>query len=154
MLDITIPYQMLTSPERLRGSTAWKRKCLNTNVSRTLLLFSEEGKGLAGPFLVDIDSSEYEHDAQGHREDLEQALAVARLVGSLLKNRWGVIHADLRLFFSRRNRFNFEVRPTALGITGDVNAQMQGSERLQHELRDELKANGFANYVERVYGQK
>ena len=130
----------------------WKQICLNTNVYRSLLLFSKKGENLAGPFLVDIDSLATDDTAGPIRADLGQALTVAREIGSLLLDQWHLPQPDLRLFFSGRKGFNFEVRPNALGITGNGRAQMQASERLQRRLKDELKAKGIPNCVDRVYG--
>lgn len=132
----------------------WRKHWQNTNVYRSLLLFNEEHDGIVGPFLVDIDNSEYDEQAGAYTEDLERAHTVARMVALLLKNRWRVAKTDMRIFFSGRKGFNFEVRPGALGIAGDLDSQLLACERLQAELREVLRAEGILDGVDRVFGPR
>ena len=131
---------------------SWRQHWQNTNVYRSLLLFNEEKDGVVGPFLLDIDSSAYDEQAMAYTEDLNEAHTVARMAALLLNDQWEVAETDIRVFFSGRKGYNFEVRPGTLGIDGDLNNQLLACERVQAKLRDELKAEGVANLVDRVFG--
>ena len=131
----------------------WRQHWQNTNVYRILLLFNKEKDGIVGPFLVDIDFA-YDFQALAYTEDLNKAHTVARLVALLLNNQWEVAKTDIRVFFSGRKGFNFEVRPRALGIAGDLKTQQLACERVQTKLRDALKAEGIVGLVDRVFGPR
>ena len=130
----------------------WRQHWQNTNVYRSLLLLNEEKDGVVGPFLLDIDSSEYDEQTLAYTEDLAQAQDAARRVALLLIDHWGVVSGDIKVFFSGRKGFNFEVRPTALGIAGDLKSQLLVCERAQEKLRDALRAEGISDLVDRVFG--
>ena len=116
----------------------WRARCSETNVYRSLKLFSaqEEGDVLLGPFLVDIDNSEWDDAGEALREDLVDALDVTRRVTSILTDRWQISESDLRIFFSGRKGFNVEVRPEALGISGDQAERLRMSFEKLRDLTD------------------
>lgn len=106
----------------------WRSLCNNTNVYRTLELFtSSTGQGeIFGPFLVDIDNSK---QVDGYEENLDDALFVACRVADFLIKHWQLSERDLRVFFTGRKGFNIEVRPSALGIGGTLENQIKFSRK-------------------------
>ena len=139
----------------------WRSLCNNTNVYRTLKLFaSTTGQGeILGPFLVDIDNSNWK---DGYEEDLNDALVVARKVIAFLKIHWNLNDRDIRIFFSGRKGFNIEIRPLALSIAGSAADQIKlSSGKLQEIINhfgtgsntvsknttiDQIYGNRFTNY--------
>lgn len=147
---------------RLNFLKEWRSLCNNTNVYRTLELFtSDTGQSeILGPFLVDIDNSNWK---DGYEENLRDALLVARRVVDFLSRHCKLRDRDLRVFFSGRKGFNIEVRPQALGIDGPVAQQKRlSAEKLQEIVNhfgtgsntvsckdttiDQIYGNRFSNY--------
>jgi len=123
----------------------WKDLCGNVNVYRSLQLFAPPGEdagSVLGPFLIDIDNSEWDDDLGGFRENLQDALDVARRAVGVLNTGWALRNNDLRVFFSGRKGFNFEIRPSAPGIKGSAPEQLEKSWELQDRIRSELQAQG------------
>lgn len=101
----------------------WKSKCANTNVFRSLSLFSAEHNGdeLLGPFLMDIDRQH--KSGKGYVMNLNEALEdTRRLTKEYL---YKLKDSDFRIFFSGHKGFNIEVRPEALGIVSLNNRRKQ-----------------------------
>ena len=134
------------SEEKVRCPTTfletWKARCANSNVYRSLQLFAsaENGEALLGPFLIDIDNSTWDESTELYRENLQDALDVARRAAKLLTTRWGISTRDLRIFFTGRKGFNLEVRPSTLGIQGSHHQQLEESSKKLSTLVDELRA--------------
>lgn len=103
----------------------WRKAGGDVNVYRTLTLFNnKEEPVLLGPFLIDIDNSQLAKN--GYKEDLEDALKVARATIQLLRGKpYAIEENDLRLFFTGRKGFNIEIRPFSLGIRTDANFEQQ-----------------------------
>ena len=136
----------------IESLATWRQRWQNVNVYRSLMMFNGEGEAVLGPFLVDIDSSEYDDQTSAYRDDIATAQAVAMEVASFLVDRLRVGESDMRVFFSGRKGFNFEVRTHALGVGGDLNAQMERCERIQTDIIDELSTKGILHQVDRVFG--
>jgi hypothetical protein len=119
----------------------WREKFANVNIYRSLTLFSAEKEQLVGPFIIDVDNC---------NEDLEDALAVTRMILSTIVNRFSIDVTDLKLFFTGHKGFNFEVRPCALGINGTYANQLKQSSELRSKIIKEItsgKSQGSANQV-------
>ena len=123
----------------------WRGKCANTNVFRSLSLFTaKQGGGkLQGPFVIDIDREDYV-SGKGYRQNLDDALEATRqLVREYLR---GLQESDFRVFFTGHKGFNIEVRPQALGITCTRNRQQQFEHRRNY-------INGFFgnSFVDKIH---
>jgi len=138
--------------------TKWRSVCNNTNVYRTLKIFTSN-QGVArflGPFLVDIDSSNWK---DGYEENLGDALDVARKVVHFLIVDWGLRAGDIRIFFSGRKGFNIEIRPQALGIVGSVADQLMLSAKKRQEIVEQLDVcnntiSSAGTRIDPVYGDR
>ena len=131
----------------------WRRVCNDINVHRTLTLFDKGGEAiLLGPFLIDIDNSQW---TDGYQEDLEDALQVAQSTIRLLKTEFAIHENDLRVLFTGRKGFNIEVRPSSLGIRmdGTVDAQVKVSRRKLEKIRDAVRSSRGTT-IDRIYGGK
>jgi len=93
----------------------WRGICSNTNVFRSLSLFSalQDGEELLSPFLIDIDREEYKR-GKGYVQNLDEALEATRQI--VKEHLCELKEGDLRIFFTGHKGFNIEVRPQALGI--------------------------------------
>ena len=122
----------------------WKDQCGNSNVYRSLRVFSslDNVREELGPFLIDIDNSDWDDRTDAYKEDLRDALDVARRAARVLIRQWTVKSDDLRVFFTGRKGFNLEVRPSALEIKGSYNQQLQKSMELLNRISDQLRAEG------------
>lgn len=109
----------------------WQSLCNNTDVYRTLELFTSDiGQSkILGPFLVDIDNANWN---DGYEENVRDAFLVTRRVMDFLSRHCKLRNQDRRVFFSGRKGFNIEVRPQAIGIDGPVVQQIRlSAEKLQ-----------------------
>jgi hypothetical protein len=109
----------------------WRSKCSNTNVFRSLKLFSaaHHGDELLGPFLIDIDRQQGRPN-KGYVMNLDEALEdTRRLVQRCLCK---LREDDYRIFFSGHKGFNIEVRPQALGIVSSDEQQQQFTNMRAH----------------------
>ncbi len=116
----------------------WRSVCQNTNVYRTLRLFSASSRrdSILGPFVVDID-----HDEKGNLED---ALEAARQTVKLCVEQWNMTEEDCQVFFSGHKGFNIEIRPEALGIAASVERQIELSwQKLDLIIRTLRQRNGL-----------
>lgn len=138
----------------------WRNVCNDTNVYRTLKVFDRNtGEALLlGPFLMDIDSSGYETNYKGYKENLSDALITTRNVAEHLIKDMGITLKDMRIFFSGRKGFNIEVHPQTLGIKGSVSKQIELSYKKQDEI---IKAVEVINtddvahtQLDKVYGNR
>lgn len=127
----------------------WRERCTNTNVYRSLKLFStmEGSSALMGPFLVDIDNSQWSASGDALEENLEDALDVTCRTVKLLTSKWQISERDFKVFFSGRKGFNIEIRPWALGITGNFINQLRLSFEKQNEIMKILTTKQFNNTV-------
>lgn len=111
---------MLAGEKRypLEFISQWKRGFKNINVFRsyTLYISDTDGKGIIGPFLLDVDRT-LEKDG-GYIADLRKALEDTRLLVkkycSNLKNE------DYRIFFTGHKGFHIEIHPRAISIPPNV----------------------------------
>jgi hypothetical protein len=136
----------------------WQSLCNNTNVYRTLELFtSDTGQSeILGPFLVDIDNTNW-NDV--YEENLRDALLVTRRVMDFLSRHCKLRNQDRRLFFSGRKGFNIEVRPQALGIDGPVVQQIRlSAEKLQEIINHFGTGINIVSCegtnIDRIYGDR
>lgn len=137
------------APERKRYrpdfTAEWRQRCQNSNIYRSLQLFSSErgDEAALGPFLLDIS-----HPA-GDNEGLNDAWDVTRKALTLLRRVWLLPEQSLRLFFTVRRGFNLEVRPAVLGIGGPYARQLESSWHTLRQLTGSLKGEtgGPANQV-------
>jgi len=143
---------------RLDFLNQWRSLCNNTNVYRTLELFaSDKGQSeVLGPFLVDIDNSNWK---DGYEENLGDALAVTCTVVEFLSKHWKLSERDLRVFFSGRKGFHIEVRPEALSMAGSVADQLKLSAEKRQEIiehfgtRNNIVSSG-GTLIDPVYGDR
>ncbi len=142
----------------------WRHTCGNSEVFRTLELCpsreAQEG-ALLGPFLIDIDNSDWD---DGYREDLEDALRVTRQVIEFVTDSWKLSAQDFRIFFTGRKGFNVEIQPGALQISGALASQIDMSGKRQEAAIQYLRSqnrvkdqNGNAvsdrrTFIDRIYG--
>lgn len=115
---------------RLEFIDQWKRKCENTNVFRSLNLFTgeQDGEELVGPLVLDIDRERGDW-GKGYTQNLDDALEAARkLVKEYL---FRLKDDDFRIFFTGHKGFNIEVRPQALGIASNRNREQGFDHRLK-----------------------
>jgi hypothetical protein len=106
----------------------WRDKCANTNVFRSLSLFTTEQdrEELLGPFVIDIDR-ENDETNRGYVQDLNKALEDTR---KLVKEYLCKFNEDdFRIFFTGHKGFNIEVCPQALGIVSLDNRRRQFREK-------------------------
>lgn len=144
----------------------WRSACHETNVYRTLKLFSErpDQEPILGPFLVDIDNQDW---TNGYSENLGDALSIAKQTVAFLTTDWHLAaNSDLRVFFSGRKGFNVEIRPSSLGIHGAVWQQVELSSQKLDEIIAHLRnQNGVTatdsnvvsqhlTQVDRIYGNR
>ena len=122
----------------------WIDQCSNTNVYRSLQIFRslDSNDSTLGPLLIDIENSDWDDNAGAYKENLEDALDVARRAARVLTGQWHIKTDDLRVFFTGRKGFNLEIRPSALGIGGSYSQQLKKSFEMQNQIRDELRAEG------------
>jgi hypothetical protein len=137
----------------------WRNACNNINVYRTLKIFNKDSGEAAflGPFIVDIDNE---------KENLEDALGVARQAVDFIIKHYNLGKDDLRIFFTGHKGFNIEVRPEALRIDGSITYQIELSaqklDKIIEALRDINKievacANIVTNQdtcIDAVYGNR
>jgi len=92
----------------------WRHVCGNTNVFRSLYLYSaeEEGTTLAGPLVIDIDSDSV-LSSGGYFPNIDHSLQTARRILDDHLSR--LPETDYRVFFTGHKGFSIEVRPGALG---------------------------------------
>ena len=132
----------------------WRSACHETNVYRTLKLFSErpDQEPILGPFLVDIDNQDL---INGYSENLGDALIIATETVAFLTADWHLAaNSDLRVFFSGRKGFNVEIRPSSLGIHGAVWQQLELSSQKLDEIIAHLRnQNGVAATDSNVVSQ-
>lgn len=150
------------SPERkqypLDFLKEWRSLCNNTNVYRTLELFASNSSQseILGPFLVDIDNSNWK---DGYEENLDDALLVACMVVDFLSGHWKLSDQDLRVFFSGRKGFNIEARPQALGIDGSATNQVKSSsdklqEIISHFGTGSNTVSSGDTLIDKIYGDR
>jgi len=113
----------------------WRNACNNINVYRTLKVFNKNSGEAAflGPFIVDIDNGD------NGKENLEDALGVARQAVDFLIRRCNLGTDDLRIFFTGRKGFNIEVRPEALRIDGSITYQIELSAQRLDKIIEALR---------------
>lgn len=118
----------------IRFLDTWREQCSNTNVFRSMVLYSasEGGEELAGPFVIDIDSNSGSWKA-GFAPNINDALQTATriLAGPLSRLR----ETDCRVFFTGHKGFRIEVRPQALGVANGRDWEEASREAL-HSYRD------------------
>jgi len=94
----------------------WRAQVSNINVFRSLCLHSAEkgGAELAGPLVIDIDSSVCSKET-GYTPDIDDSLNTARrIVRECLPS---LHHNDYRVFFTGHKGFSIEVRPQVVGVS-------------------------------------
>jgi hypothetical protein len=135
----------------------WRDRFQNTNVYRALKTVSTSpGIGeIIGPVLVDIDNSD---------ENLEDALTVTRKILFLLNDELRIETDSLRIFFTGRKGFNFEIRPQALGIQGSTIDQVRKSAEVLYRITEALRAgktwqirnqvSDTGTVVDQIYGDR
>jgi hypothetical protein len=135
----------------------WRDRFQNTNVYRALKTVSTSpGIGeIIGPVLVDIDNSD---------ENLEDALTVTRKILFLLNDELRIEPDSLRIFFTGRKGFNFEIRPQALGIQGSTIDQVRKSAEVLYRITEALRAgktwqirnqvSDTGTVVDQIYGDR
>jgi hypothetical protein len=127
----------------------WRERFQNTNVYRSLKLTTalSEGEELIAPFVVDIDND---------REDLADALDVARNALSLLQGWFNITEENLKIFFTGHKGFNLEMHPEALGRYRSINDQIATYGGLREEIIQGLRrrksdwASNQVSYAETV----
>ncbi len=129
-LDSSGNLSIETKRYRLEFIDQWKRKCANTNVFRSMSLFTSEenGEELVGPLVLDIDREEGGWE-KGYTQNLDDALQASRkLVKEYL---FHLKDGDFRIFFTGHKGFNIEVCPQALGIASNRNKEQEFDNRLK-----------------------
>jgi hypothetical protein len=143
----------------------WRETCNNANVYRTLKIFNvNSGEAVfVGPFLIDIDNSS---NKKPYKEDIGDALDIARSVIRILVDSRNMDKGNLRVFFSGRKGFNIEVRPESLLIKGSIIKQIELCAKKLDEIIKTLRnssqiSNGYTNCVstkgtiiDRIYGDQ
>ncbi|HEY41687.1 MAG TPA: hypothetical protein G4O18_07485 [Dehalococcoidia bacterium] len=98
----------------------WRKQAYNINVFRSMVLFSAEvgGDELAGPFVIDIDSDNY-NKKTGYDPNINDSLKTTRRI---IQKRLSKLHQnDYRIFFTGHKGFNIEVRPQSIGVSHSQN---------------------------------
>lgn len=132
----------------------WRSKWDNRNVYRTMKLFPESGddEAILGPFLVDIDSSDWESPTA---EDLDDTLRTASRAVAFVMQEWSLNpEQDIRIFFSGRKGFNIEAIPSRLGIRGNVDQQIEASTDRLATIRQQLGISSEGPTIDPVYGNR
>jgi hypothetical protein len=119
----------------------WRELHRNVNVHRRFAVTATDGTELLGPVLLDMDCEEEimgtEHTLVGRRSDLAAAQRLTCLVVEKLGA--GIAQDDLRVFFSGRKGFHVELRPSALGIVGTRQQQMDLAGKWEAAFLDNLE---------------
>jgi len=125
----------------------WRAICNNTNVYRTLKLFTRDTgqPQTLGPFLLDIDNEQ---------ENLDDALVVARNVVDFLTINWNLKDCDIHIFFSGRKGFNIEIRPQGINILGSTAEQLKSSALQLKEIKNHFGASSRGTLIDPVYGDR
>ena len=116
---------------------SWRSEHANVNVYRKLIVESPDGERFFGPVLLDIDCEEEITDDTGEVVGFENDLDIARAVACNVLRQLetsGLSNKDVRVFFSGRKGFHFEVRPSALGVAGDLQEQIDAAGEWERNL--------------------
>jgi hypothetical protein len=129
------PCQAFNNPcfAGIQSISKWCNKYQNTNVYRSLKIWSDNSKkeALSGPFVVDIDNS----------KNLADTLIVTRKAVKCIFNSYNLKESDLRLFFTGHKGFNIEVLPSALGLAGTQSEQDNKADCIREKIISELRRN-------------
>jgi hypothetical protein len=143
-LDVNNSLSSVTKRYPLEFIYFWKNTNNNINVFRSPGLFSDEqnGEGLLGPFLIDIDRQD--KTDKGFVQDLNKALkdtlhVIKTCLSSIKEN-------DYRIFFTGHKGFNIEINPHALGIISSENQIRQF-----RDIRKDINNNLGENYIDNIH---
>lgn len=109
----------------------FRSKYYNTNIYRSLMLWdtSMDGRGILGPFLVDIDNE----------NDLNASHTIVKQLLNYFINDIGLIIDNIRILFTGHKGFNIEIRPKVLNIYGSISDQVGLSHKILDKIRDDLR---------------
>lgn len=130
------PHQDFNNPcfTGIQSISEWRNKYQNTNVYRSLRIWSDNSKreALSGPFVIDIDNE---------CGKLDDTLIVTRKAVKCIFNSYNLKESDLRLFFTGHKGFNIEVLPSALGLAGTQSEQDNKADCIREKIISELRRN-------------
>jgi hypothetical protein len=130
------PHQDFNNPcfTGIQNISEWRNKHQNTNVYRSLKIWSDnlKSEALLGPFVIDIDND---------CGKLDDTLIVARNAVKCLVNSYNLQESDIRLFFTGHKGFNIEVLPSAFGLAGTPSEQDNKADCIRKKIISELRRN-------------
>ena len=127
------PRQAFENPyiAEIQGILEWCNKYQNTNVYRSLKIWSDNSKreALSGPFIIDIDNA----------RNLADTLIMTRKAVRLIFRSHELKESDIRLFFTGHKGFNIEVLPSVLGLVGTPTEQDNEADCIRKKIINELR---------------
>lgn len=116
----------------IQSISKWRNKYQNTNVHRSLKIWSDNSKreALSGPFVIDIDNE---------CGNLDDALTVTRNAVKCIFKSYNLKESEMRLFFTGHKGFNIEVLPSALGLAGTPSEQDNKANCIREKIISKLQ---------------
>ena len=127
----------------------WRTEHRNTNIYRRFVVALPNGESLFGPILLDIDHEKEVGGPHGYVNDLEVSHQIACKVADRLEAE--IVSEDhVRVFFSGRKGFHFEIRPAVLGVSGVLQEQINAGGAWEYGFRKSIAIPEHAS-IDRIF---